>query len=596
MEYPFKDLLPLDEVLEREGYYRDWTHLDPEVFYSLTQISDMIKTKGFGSDVRLLMAQLAEHFGLSVVEITDIANNLIARQSAVENRQDAVEDFNNQVIQEMTDKDVISAPEIIAARGGKPTLQARLDDTTAQLAQAMQQISQQQEGNLINILRKHSILDKSIYVKRSGTTLIIAVFFDTENAVEYHMRVDNDGWWRKREAFVKKFKKKEINGSLDLHTDMDNFTESDWFGSAPTRYTTIVGAEFSGTFEGSGLFFNSTTDNRGGVWEFTIDGLYKRLISTWSASYVWTRAQLVIDGLEYGEHTYTAKFIGEDSERTYTETARGHANYNPNYPTSSTLKTISPIIPTLEEVGVGFEIGDSVSIDEFAFSVKPASSSYDSNWVPAHSGTSGIMKDVEKSILIDGEDIINDVMTYPTIYRPVKSVRFITNYKAYHPNNASPLWDGRIDQNINTNGFFVSGKMKFLQNITIENGYTAMYPAKRSTTGVDTLVTSKGLRLSFGEVGTETVIPNYPSEVVLFSENGNESQRKLAIGLGIYDASRSLNSNHWGSKQFVSHRGDDTDKLYFRPYQGVNAMEGEVYNFNTELFITQIEEVSDILS
>ena len=74
MEYPFKDLLPLDEVLEREGYYKDWTHLDPEVFYSLTQISEYIKTKGYGVDVRLLIAQLAEHFGLRVTQITDAMN------------------------------------------------------------------------------------------------------------------------------------------------------------------------------------------------------------------------------------------------------------------------------------------------------------------------------------------------------------------------------------------------------------------------------------------------------------------------------------------------------------------------------------------
>ena len=127
MEYPFKDLLPLDEVLEREGYYKDWTHLDPNTFYSIVQISKMIKTKGFGSDVRLLIAQLAEHFGLSVVEVTGIANSLIARQSAVENRQDAVENFNNQVIQEMTDKDVISAPEIIEARGGEDRVAIRIN-------------------------------------------------------------------------------------------------------------------------------------------------------------------------------------------------------------------------------------------------------------------------------------------------------------------------------------------------------------------------------------------------------------------------------------------------------------------------------------
>ena len=77
MEYPFKDLLPLDEVLERDGYYKDWTHLDPEVFYSLTQISEYIKTKGFGVDVRLLIAQLAEHFGLRVTQITDAMNEFI---------------------------------------------------------------------------------------------------------------------------------------------------------------------------------------------------------------------------------------------------------------------------------------------------------------------------------------------------------------------------------------------------------------------------------------------------------------------------------------------------------------------------------------
>ena len=76
MEYPFKDLLPLDEVLEREGYYKDWTHLNPEVFYSLTQISKYIKTKGYGVDVRLLIAQLAEHFGLKTTQVIDLANLL----------------------------------------------------------------------------------------------------------------------------------------------------------------------------------------------------------------------------------------------------------------------------------------------------------------------------------------------------------------------------------------------------------------------------------------------------------------------------------------------------------------------------------------
>ena len=127
MEYPFKDLLPLDEVLEREGYYKDWTHLDPEVFYSLTQISEYIKTKGFGVDVRLLISQLAEHFGLKTTQVVDLANLLSTKYDALNDQFDVV-------IRDAT-SGADWAGEIVLARGGKPTLGDRLDDTTAQLAQ-----------------------------------------------------------------------------------------------------------------------------------------------------------------------------------------------------------------------------------------------------------------------------------------------------------------------------------------------------------------------------------------------------------------------------------------------------------------------------
>ena len=141
MEYPFKDLLPLDEVLEREGYYKDWAHLDPEVFYSLTQISEYIKTKGYGVDVRLLIAQLAEHFGLKSTQIIDLANLLQQKFDNLEGvTQSFTDNINSLVAQMEADKNAVIAnatvdSEVILARGGKPTLGARLDETTAQLAQ-----------------------------------------------------------------------------------------------------------------------------------------------------------------------------------------------------------------------------------------------------------------------------------------------------------------------------------------------------------------------------------------------------------------------------------------------------------------------------
>ena len=177
MEYQFKDLLPLDEVLEREGYYKDWTHLDPEVFYSLTQISEYIKTKGYGVDVRLLIAQLAEHFGLRVTQITDamaefkalkpraelsisrsvealaksqnalnVANGIDAKatnalslsESADTLSKSVQEQFNQVVID--GDSSVEAAQARVDASGHtNPTLKARLDkehnEVTTQLAE-----------------------------------------------------------------------------------------------------------------------------------------------------------------------------------------------------------------------------------------------------------------------------------------------------------------------------------------------------------------------------------------------------------------------------------------------------------------------------
>ncbi len=88
----------------------------------------VIKEGVFGRDVRQ-----AIHDGIyRIHQAVDENKDLVDRVTL---RQDEVEQLNNQMITEMTDKDVISAPEIIAARSGKTTLGQRLDEITTQLAQ-----------------------------------------------------------------------------------------------------------------------------------------------------------------------------------------------------------------------------------------------------------------------------------------------------------------------------------------------------------------------------------------------------------------------------------------------------------------------------
>ena len=99
MEYPFKDLLPLDEVLEREGYYKDWTHIDAKTFHQISELAKFIREKGHGADTREAMAQSLERV-----------------------YHDAAKSGNANM-------------EVSMARGGFDTLGDRLNDTSTQLAQ-----------------------------------------------------------------------------------------------------------------------------------------------------------------------------------------------------------------------------------------------------------------------------------------------------------------------------------------------------------------------------------------------------------------------------------------------------------------------------
>lgn len=117
---------------------RDTSGLGP-IEYNQTKVPEYIRkyannvrTKSYGQENRESIARSVEYAGLIASEAVDISNE-------TKGRQDAVETHFNSVQQELTDKDPISAPEIIAARDGEPTLKDRIDkdrrEVNAQLVQ-----------------------------------------------------------------------------------------------------------------------------------------------------------------------------------------------------------------------------------------------------------------------------------------------------------------------------------------------------------------------------------------------------------------------------------------------------------------------------
>lgn len=122
-------------MTESYGYDKTPT---PPIDYDVSKVpaeirkrTDWVKSKFTGEDVAEAYRQAGDIAGIYAGEAKRIAER-------TQIRQDAVEDFNNQVIQEMTDKDIISAPEIIQARDGEETLKNRLlrDSNTIQAIDA----------------------------------------------------------------------------------------------------------------------------------------------------------------------------------------------------------------------------------------------------------------------------------------------------------------------------------------------------------------------------------------------------------------------------------------------------------------------------
>lgn len=86
-----------------------------------------------------------------------------------------------------------------------------------------------------------------------------------------------------------------------------------FIGTVGNLYTTTVGDSFTLNVIGEKLVFYSYGDNRGGVWEFVIDGNYNNKV--WLSTYNVTAglySQIIAKCLKNGQHTVYAKFTGAD--------------------------------------------------------------------------------------------------------------------------------------------------------------------------------------------------------------------------------------------------------------------------------------------
>lgn len=188
-------MIPLSVVREYMPKLKDedLKELGP-VEYDQSKVPEVSKKHAENVRRKVYLPDMTESFARGVEYAGLIANGSDILSRATGERQDALEIYNNQVIREMTDKDVISAPEIIAAREGKYTLNERLasdrkrieltpDDFEGTDIEKLQQAYDHALENkiyTIQLNRKYDITGGSIDLGTASFSYVQIIFFGGE--------------------------------------------------------------------------------------------------------------------------------------------------------------------------------------------------------------------------------------------------------------------------------------------------------------------------------------------------------------------------------------------------------------------------------
>lgn len=469
---------------------------------------------------------------------------------------------------------------------------------TQQLADEAKQ-TEQYQGDMVALIQSYSVLSDSVIVRfREPDIIDIGVFYVKNEATIFTVSPDNDGWYRLKGAITRKINKinKDIGKNVSSTTGV-------WESPTSNRYTSEVGATFEGEFNGENLFINTYADNNGGVWEITVDGVYKKEISVWSSEIVSTKRHLIFSSLPKGRHTIKGVFKGDDTNNPPSSgTSRGWLKYasDNSYP--------FPIVTHdfLYEQGTGLTVPlDEPSRKEFAFSTSPVDGGVGNVWIPEH-GTLGVMKNIVTKIKLDNKDI-NSISEKHSHYLEYKNISISTEFDAHHPDFEEPLWRGRLDQIFNPRGFHVRGNFKFLRDCFISSGYTAMLAINKSSIRNNYVITSYGKRheLDYNiNDGTRIKLNGEPFSILHFSDKeklpsgqiSDDDKHNTVVGMRVDDYQNTMRLGEEDRGEiFVDLRTDGDRKTYYQAIDNHVANTGDVITFGSTCFIGKIDNPSDIL-
>lgn len=375
------------------------------------------------------------------------------------------------------------------------------------------------------------------------------------------------------------------------------------------------------TFTGTGLRFRSLTENRGGLWRFSLDGGTQVVDVSVYSDTAMSKLQSVFSGLDYGEHTVVATFTGDDPEHVPSSgagTARGwvstdtsatnlnkfaRAFYIEGSPTpnhcdnSDTNEGVSSAISS-------YIFSSNDSHKEFAWLVKGLGEEYVAEWIPNHgvTGTSAKFADVstDRTMKIDdGEDNLIETKTDQYYYADSGNVVNLSQ-SFIGVNKTEPtrdLFNISLTYSFSQDGITITGSAEAIDDIDTSTCYLSILDATPEFSHV--VVDSMEIALTGGTV-EGTVIDNaaisaWSGNAMAIKKTGTNLEKSFALAMQLESPNAALNLDREDDQALIFGETPNRLKVYPVVVFGKPINTGVVFNWTAKFAMGLVPDAYNTL-
>lgn len=494
---------------------------------------------------------------------------------------------DNEIVAELIKDDVAPVlSEVETARGGKTNLNSRLDDISDFSSRNVEQT------DFVDKLKGLNSYD-SVQVKRSNNTTFSVSNINTvanRHMTNVFTKNANDDYYILSESYVGSLTSSELPKEYVNYTKVSGTIDTQY----ATHFGTEIGTKITVTISGSEIYFRRYGDNRGGVWEFTLDGDVdnKIKISTFKST-AGTDDVKLFSGLTDTVHTIDGEFIGDDSQNAPSGgVSRAWLSFSS---TTETTRTFSSRFVNKNIVREK-NLNTAMSNKDFALRIRPKGSTGEYHFVPEHNAIGTAFKINDTKILLDDKPL--DISSLPVgISQVGKNFKIIQSVYGKYPSGDNLI---RIDNihAISLDGSVrLMGKIEVLKDIEIQDGYFLMLPV--STDVATRLKTSRHNNYPTTKTdGSRTNLTNEKDDTTSFIFTSS-TNTNLYSAMTVHDPYRSIRTGKTdkypvGQTAWIEHRNTSMQKLYQSIYRLATITAGTELNYDGSYISGELDNVHNM--